>query len=200
MYFLIISAGYTHCRLETGFCVYKKSCIEPALQTSIDIYSAAKPLFVRSILLPRKHPIPGTCTGQLLSCIRSNFFHWIWEVWQSRLKSNWSTTWEGTWSWSFQVIMQEQCVSNNFHHNPPPLFPRQWQSYDCYWGKWSDLWSTGQHHCCQAQLLSTDCASVCTLSGTGCSPPSLSNAPNWAALKAVLSMTKFLLNILWERL
>ena len=121
MYFLIISTGYTHCRLETGFCVYKKSCIEPALQTSIDIYSAAKPLFVRSILLPRKHPIPGTCTGQLLSCIRSNFFHWIWEVWQSRLKSNWSTTWEGTWSWSFQVRMQEQCVSNNFHHNPPPL-------------------------------------------------------------------------------
>ena len=71
-----------------------------ALQTSFDIGSAAKPPFVRFMLLPRKHPIPGTCTGQLLSWIRSNF---VWVAWQSRVKSSWQTKWEGTQLWSFQV-------------------------------------------------------------------------------------------------
>ena len=60
---------------------FNKVCQGPALQTSFDSCSAAKPPLVRSILLPRKHPIPGTCTGQLLSWIRSNF---VLAAWQSR--------------------------------------------------------------------------------------------------------------------
>ena len=53
-----------------------ESCQERALQTSIDVCCAAKPLFVRYLLLPRKHPIPGKCTCQLSLLIHINFDTW----------------------------------------------------------------------------------------------------------------------------